>query len=109
MDKIKEASKEPGNDYGFFVEDVRPADKDYELVDAPEKDLIFQQQEKNPSNIPSIPNIQNIANNGEHKDLIHGEGVKESQKETDFKPLKGNNLKLLNPATPAELFCLRFS
>ena len=94
MDKIKEASKEPGNDYGFFVEDVRPADKDYELVDAPEKDLIFQQQEKNPSNIPSIPNIQNIANNGEHKDLIHGEGVKESQKETDFKPLKGNNLKL---------------
>jgi hypothetical protein len=23
------------------------------------------------------------------KDFIHGEGVKESQKETDFKPLKG--------------------
>jgi hypothetical protein len=79
MDKTKESQKEPGNDYGFFVEDIKPADRDYDVIDAPEKDLALLQQLE-----PTT-----AASTLDTKDFIHGEGVKESQKETDFKPLKG--------------------
>jgi hypothetical protein len=79
MDKTKEAHKEAGNDYGFFVEDIKLADRDYDPFDVTEKELASKQQLQ-----PVI-----TASTLDSKDFIHGEGVQESQKETDFKPIKG--------------------